>query len=145
MTILKSNGTWCVQGKVSIIGPSPITISPQQCITVQSRDTVNPAPGQAKNEVQPLECILLYWAIRMTVNPINTPDPSIAFRLLRNSTTPLATIDFPPLTIGVKAQLLNIPIFVNEHYNFEIETFGSGNANFSWMFAGKLSGTDPAG
>jgi len=139
MTILKSNGTWCVQGRTSLIGTGGL-VPVQQFVTPQSRDNFNPAPGQAKNEVQPLECVLLYWAIKLTVNAgSSTPDPFVTFTLLRNSVSPIATIDFPPQTIGTKAQLLNIPIFVNEHFNFKIQQFGSGNTFWTWMAAGKLS------
>ena len=142
MTILKSMGTWCVQGKLSLIGNLPNIIQ-QQAITVQSRDTIQLA--NHINEVQPLECILLYWAIRMVVNPVNNPDPAIEFRLRRNQSTTLATIDFEPLETGVKAQLLSIPILSNENFDFETELFGSGNCFFSWLFAGKLTGIDPNG
>lgn len=144
MTILKSNATWCCQG-VESLADGITQLYQRQPITVQSQDSFLPAPGNAKNEVQPLECILLFWAIKLTVNNGSiTPDPFIEFRLRRNQATTLATIDFPPQTIGTKAQLLNIPIFVNENFDFQIEQFGSGNTFYSWMFAGKLTGTDPA-
>lgn len=145
MTILTSNATWCCQGQVSIIGTGQGPLM-QQPIVPQSRDNPMPAPGQGKNEVQTLECILLYWAIKITVAAGGvTPDPFIEFKLRRNQATTLATIDFEPLETGTKAQLLNIPIFVNENFDFTIDQFGSGNTFWTWMFAGKLTGTDPNG
>ncbi len=137
LTILKSPGTWaCHANGPSLIGNTPQTITPQQVIVAQNRQQVN-----NKNEVtDALDCVILYWAIRLTVNSGSaTPDPFIEFRLLRNSVTTLATIDFPPLTIGTKAQLLNIPFSFNEHFNFEIQQFGSGNTFYEWLFAGKMS------
>lgn len=138
MTILNSNGSWCCQGKFSLLASSQLV--QQQPITVQSRDTPSPAPGKARNEVDPLECILLYWAIKVTVNPISTPNPALQFRLRRDQSTTLATINFEPLEIGTKAQVLNIPILVGENFDFQAESFGSGTAFFTWLFAGKLGG-----
>lgn len=138
MTILNSNGTWCCQGKFSILGSSQLV--QQQPITVQSRDTPSPAPGKARNEVDPLECILLYWAIKVTVNPLSTPNPALQFRLRRDQSTTLATINFEPLEIGTKAQVLNIPILVGENFDFQAESFGGGSSFFTWLFAGKLGG-----
>ena len=146
MTILTSNATWCCQGRESLADGITAFYPTQQPIVPQSRDSPNPAPGNSKNEVQTLECVLLYWAIKLTVNSGSaTPDPFIEFRLRRNQATILARIDFPPQTIGTKAQLLNIPILTNENFDFQIEQFGSGNTFWTWMFAGKLTGTDPNG
>ncbi len=143
MTILFGNASWCVQGQTSI---TPQGLIPtQQPVTPQERDSPSPAPGQSKNEVRELECVILFWSIKMLVNPLATPDPAIEFRLRRNQSNfpVLATIDFEPLETGTKAQLLNIPILVGENFDFQIEQFGSGNTEWSWMFAGKLGGQPP--
>ena len=136
LSILKSPGTWAVQGNgPSLIGSSAKTQGPQAVLSAQAHSDVND-----KNEVSDaLDCVLLYWAIRLTANPISTPDPAVDFRLLRNSVTTLATISFPPLTTSTKAQLLNIPFTSLEHFNFEIQTFGSGNVFYTWLFAGKMT------
>jgi hypothetical protein len=126
-----------VQGVESLIGSGAQTQTPQAVLAGQAKQNVND-----KNEVtDALECVLLYWAIRLTVNAgSSTPDPFIEFRLLRNSVTTLATIDFIPQSGDVtKAQLLNIPILSGEHFNFEIQQFGSGNTFYTWLFAGKMS------
>jgi len=137
LSILKSPGTWAVMGNVpSLIGSAAQTITPQAVLSAQVRQETND-----KNEVTDvLDCVLLYWAIRLTVNSgSSTPDPFISFRLLRNSVTTLDTISFEPETIGTKAHLLNIPFSFDEHFNFEIQQFGSGNTFYTWLFAGKMT------
>ncbi len=137
LTILKSPGTWAVHSNgPSLIGNTPQTHTPQAVLTRQQKQDVND-----KNEVtDALDCVLLYWAIELNVNSGSVvPDPFIEFRLLRNSVTTQATIQFDAQETGIKAQILNIPYSFNEHFNFEIQQFGSGNTFYSWCFAGKMS------
>ncbi len=136
LTILKSNGTWCCQQNNINLVSTGQTKTPIACLVAIASEQTN-----FKNEVtDALDCVLLYWAIKLTVNSGSaTPDPFIQFRLLRNSVTTIATIDFPPLTIGTKAQILNIPFSSGEHFNYEVQQFGSGNTFYTSMFAGKMS------
>ena len=139
MTILFGDASWCVQGRQSIATQG--LIPTQQPVTPQERDSPSPAPGQSKNEVRELECVILFWSIKVLVNSGSaTPDPFITFRLRRNQSTILDTIDFEPLETGTKAHLLSIPILPGENFDFQIEQFGSGNTEFTWLFAGKLGG-----
>jgi hypothetical protein len=133
-----------VQGRTSTIGTGGF-FPTQQPVTPFERDTPNPAPGQSKNEVREIECVILYWSIRLIVNSGSaSPDPFITFRLRRNQATILSTIDFEPLETGTKAKLLSIPILIGENFDFQVEQFGSGNTNYTWLFAGKLGGA-PSG
>lgn len=129
-------GTWaCQQENINLVTTGQ-TKTPIACLASISAQQTN-----FKNEVtDALDCVLLYWAIKLTVNAgSSTPDPFIEFRLLRNSVTTIATIDFPPQTVGTKAQLLNIPFSFNEHFNYEVQQFGSGNTFYTSLFAGKMS------
>jgi len=135
LSILKSPGTWAVMQNVPQLVTSGVD-SPFSILSARPSPNVN-----HKNEVtDALDCVLLYWGIRLTVNSgSSTPDPFISFRLRRNSATTLATISFEPQTIGTKAQLLNIPFTGGEHFNYEIEQFGSGNTFYTALFAGKMT------
>jgi len=136
LTILKSNGTWACQYNTVNLVSTGQTKTPIMVLTAIRSSQVN-----LRNEVtDALDCVLLYWAIKLTINAgSSTPDPFIEFRLLRNSVTTIATIQFPPQTVGTKAQLLNIPFSFNEHFNYEVQQFGSGNTFYTSLFAGKMS------
>ena len=136
LTILKSNGTWAVQGNTINLSSTGSLRTPIAVLNIATSNQVN-----LKNEVtDALDCVLLYWAIKVTVNSgSSTPFPFMEFRLLRNSVTTIASITFDPLETGTKAQLLNIPFSFNEHFNYEVQQFGSGNTFWTYLFAGKMS------
>jgi len=128
-------GTWAVQGNGPQLVSTGQTKTPIAVLSIATSGQVN-----LKNEVtDALDCVLLYWAIKVITNVgSSTPTPFMEFRLRRNSATTIASITFDPFETGTKGQLLNIPFSFNEHFNYEVQQFGSGNTFWTYLFAGKM-------
>ena len=140
MTILKSPGTWLCHE----IGPQVQALGSAKCALLAQRQT-EVLPQARNNFCDPLEAVILYFGCEVTVNPVNA-DPSFEVRILRNGTTPTATISFGAMETGRKAFLLNIPITQGEFFQMERETFSpGGNVSYYYVVAGKMTGTDPNG